>query len=533
MNEDLTQIAQSQQIVAFQPTRRDGENMSTASTPPLLPARDETCTEIPRLNDDALLRIFELCRPGEWNQTVEVDASAILDRQAPENIYRVCRSWRDLVLSFPRLWATIELRSVNPSDVSIDAMARYMRHCLDRSRGSLLECFITLEGTFDVEHARRILMMLTEHQRRWERINIKIRPSPRSQRNGEDLRADVPGVVSVSPIELNAEDLSHLKEFQLDFIGQGRLSGPRLIDGPPPVSDIVLRLPQMRSLSILHLHTPSGLEIARWLNQTPNLETFYLTAVTLQNLNLNEILSHVDVQFATSHEHIMLTSLRTLIIGDPGRYCLAQFMQILLRLVCPELLLLDVSFPEVESEEMYQSLTAFLWFYGRLGRLRLRAMKVSDSSEREIVNIDRLVENIFHLLLCVPMLLDFTYSCRDVLLYILVEILKRTRNVTATSETTSPLASAFLALPKLENLKIVRSRVPLARLSVLIAVRWNAHGRTLKSITLWDCTTFTGEEIPSYAPGDDPACLSAEWDDVKQYIAQGLVLRIGGSATRI
>ncbi len=171
--EDSNWTAESEQIVVFQPERKDGENKLTASALPLLACKSSILTT--RFNDDALLRVFELCRPGEWDQAIEEDASAIFDRQAPESISRVCRSWRGLALSVPRLWATIELRSVNPSDVSIDAMARYTRRCLDRSRGSLLECFITLEGTFDAEHARRIVMMLTEHQRRWERIYIKIR----------------------------------------------------------------------------------------------------------------------------------------------------------------------------------------------------------------------------------------------------------------------------------------------------------------------------------------------------------------------
>ncbi len=208
MNEDSTRSSQSQgiQVVVFQPGPV-GEDRSNAFMLPLLAWESripKTCFKT--LNDDALLRIFGFCRPGGWNQPVEVDASAILDRQAPESVSRVCRSWRDLVLSVPRLWATIKLRSVNPSNVSLNAMARYTRHCLDRSKGSLLECFIVLEGTFDVLRARRIGMMLTEHQRRWERIYIKIRPSPPSQTDGGEPHLNDLGVgTRVPPIELNAE----------------------------------------------------------------------------------------------------------------------------------------------------------------------------------------------------------------------------------------------------------------------------------------------------------------------------------------
>lgn len=94
-------------------------------------------------------------------------------------------------------------------------------------------------------------------------------------------------------------------------------------------------------------------------------------------------------------------------------------------------------------------------------------------------------------------------------------------------------SESFMMLPNLENLDIVYALVPLALLSSFIAARWNAPRWTLKSVTLWGCISDTGEELPSYAPGDDPTFLPAELDDVKQFIAQGLVLRIGGSATGI
>ncbi len=92
-------------------------------------------------------------------------------------------------------------------------------------------------------------------------------------------------------------------------------------------------------------------------------------------------------------------------------------------------------------------------------------------------------------------------------------------------------SESFMILPILEDLQVAYALVPLAVLSMFIAARWNAPRRTLKTVTLWDCTSDTGEELPSYAPGDDPTCLPAELDYIKQFIEQGFVLRICGSAT--
>ncbi len=102
----------------------------------------------------------------------------------------------------------------------------------------------------------------------------------------------------------------------------------------------------MRSLSVLHLDTSLGFQVARWCSESPNLETLYLTATSKKR----EVFTQVDVQFATGDEHTVLPKLRRLVVGDPGPL---TKLFIFRHLACPGLLFLDLNFFKVEIVEFY------------------------------------------------------------------------------------------------------------------------------------------------------------------------------------
>ncbi len=93
----------------------------------------------------------------------------------------------------------------------------------------------------------------------------------------------------------------------------------------------------------------------------------------------------------------MLPRLRGLVINDPG---LVTKLFIFTRLVCPGLLLLDLSFSKVQSDDVFPSIADFL----SQGQLGLRKLRVNDGYEGGTTNdsMRRRIGSLYFLLLNIP-----------------------------------------------------------------------------------------------------------------------------------
>ncbi|KAJ7592873.1 hypothetical protein C8J56DRAFT_1127435 [Mycena floridula] len=135
------------------------------------------------LPEDMLREIFVSCLPS--NKPANI---AITD--APLLLGRICRSWRELALSTPELWASIHVHFLHPFDT-----IRVQRLC-DEARA-----WIARSGT----SANEFLDSLTKLSKRWHSIDIVAPPEWRS-----------------SLISLSKGDVPRLDRFSYSVTGMER-----------------------------------------------------------------------------------------------------------------------------------------------------------------------------------------------------------------------------------------------------------------------------------------------------------------------
>ncbi len=102
----------------------------------------------------------------------EVSVSKFFATTAPYNISRVCRLWRDIVLSSPSLWSSLFLSFFRPSDETLKLLTRVIEQHLQRSENLPLALYVCLEDKYNHSLSRAIASLLSIHRRRWRKVHI-------------------------------------------------------------------------------------------------------------------------------------------------------------------------------------------------------------------------------------------------------------------------------------------------------------------------------------------------------------------------
>ncbi len=208
------------------------------------------------LPDDVLQEIYFLALPTSYPSPVEDNStSTLITSTPPYNISRVCRSWRNLVLSSPSLWSSFFLSFSNPSDETLKLLVRLIEQHLRRSNELPLTSFVRLEGEYNCSLSQAIAALLSVHQRRWKRVSIWFETGV-----GND-------VIPIPKIQLFVESVALLEELHVSFSTEYIVTsntGRSLSNSLP-------------ALTHLDLHTVcERREAVRWLELAPNLKELYL-----------------------------------------------------------------------------------------------------------------------------------------------------------------------------------------------------------------------------------------------------------------
>ncbi|KAH8119118.1 hypothetical protein DFH11DRAFT_422636 [Phellopilus nigrolimitatus] len=132
---------------------------------------------IQRLPPELCLEIFTWCLPIQF----KINGPANLTRRtAPLNLVQVCRFWRSMALSCPRLWSYFELGTV--SFFQSQKGAAVIRPWLERAASCPLDFFITLHTVSTSwrsdnhlgEEVCDFFTLLAEYQQRWRHVDLRV-----------------------------------------------------------------------------------------------------------------------------------------------------------------------------------------------------------------------------------------------------------------------------------------------------------------------------------------------------------------------
>ncbi|KAK0220332.1 hypothetical protein IW262DRAFT_1494422 [Armillaria fumosa] len=184
-----------------------------------------TLAPVRRLPVDVLRTVFREIQVSEWRTTPLLPLSQTLDfSQGPWTLSHVCGAWRDVVLSYPRLWSHIilrfrsTLRVVNLAEVYSRTLVAFEAMIL-RSEQCPLDIVFGLAMDYDKGMAEKVFAMIVEESHRWrtvkllipsyllERLEVVRRRIPclesltlhTSQNNGVELPADIQSFFADAP----------------------------------------------------------------------------------------------------------------------------------------------------------------------------------------------------------------------------------------------------------------------------------------------------------------------------------------------
>ncbi len=93
--------------------------------------------------------------------------------------------------------------------------------------------------------------------------------------------------------------------------------------------------------------------------------------------------------------------------------------------------------------------------------------------------------------------------------------------------------ASFPLLPALAHMELCFACASPSQFVDFISARWRAHGRTLQSFTLSHCTSTAASNdwgsrcrLPRFRAGGDLKYFCKEWEVVKGFISEGLLLKI-------
>ncbi|KLO11206.1 hypothetical protein SCHPADRAFT_482510 [Schizopora paradoxa] len=139
-------------------------------------------TFIHRIPPETLLHIFTFCLPNSDSESITLDDDAEVEdfimTTAPYNISRVCRPWREFIISSASLWDEFALSLSNPSPRTLDHTKFILSLHIQRSQDLPISLSIKLSGTFDADVTRDIASRVALHQGRWRKIQLLFKRDP-------------------------------------------------------------------------------------------------------------------------------------------------------------------------------------------------------------------------------------------------------------------------------------------------------------------------------------------------------------------
>ncbi|KAJ8084891.1 hypothetical protein PM082_003668 [Marasmius tenuissimus] len=138
-----------------------------------------------RLPIEVLATVFERC--------VDCDTAGSIFSQdsMPWVLAKVCRRWRDVVLSTPSLWSTVRLYS-RDTRVSQSNQLLMLQLWLERSQLLPLSCLAELRECTDITHGIAILDLLLAQSSRWINIDFDFGPHAALYHRMASLDLDMP-----------------------------------------------------------------------------------------------------------------------------------------------------------------------------------------------------------------------------------------------------------------------------------------------------------------------------------------------------
>ncbi|KAJ7253552.1 hypothetical protein C8J57DRAFT_1722440 [Mycena rebaudengoi] len=216
-----------------------------------------------RLPDDVVREIFVASLPTHGNRNCAISA-----REPPLLLCAISRSWRNLALSTPRIWASIHI--VAPSNDKIERMVQTVNTWLGRSGVLPLSISLTVSRSiWPPPDASSLLTALIHYSLRWKHIRFLLPPyqlEPLSSLSPEDVPILEEAIVDGSTIE--AVDLTIVSP-SLAFLRATSLwsvsLNAALISPTTPIRLEFLRHLSFENVGGTHFHiTPnSTLEVLR------------------------------------------------------------------------------------------------------------------------------------------------------------------------------------------------------------------------------------------------------------------------------
>ncbi|KAJ7912894.1 hypothetical protein B0H13DRAFT_2659840 [Mycena leptocephala] len=119
-----------------------------------------------RLPEDIIRSIFLRTLPTTRNPTISID-------EAPFLLCRICRSWRIIALSSPRLWASIHI--VVPTQSRVQRLTDLVATWFTRSGTVPLDISMAFSASCGTEcDISTLLSVLVAASRRWKQIQIVV-----------------------------------------------------------------------------------------------------------------------------------------------------------------------------------------------------------------------------------------------------------------------------------------------------------------------------------------------------------------------
>ncbi|KAK1223180.1 hypothetical protein PQX77_013947 [Marasmius sp. AFHP31] len=217
-----------------------------------------------RFPTDIWGEIFAHCLPAN-----KLNVAVCTVKEAPLLLTTVCRAWREIALSTPRLWSSVHISVSDPpphmkSDQLIperqEGYLQGIKLWLDRSGSRPLTLSIHMadntvspptsprEGNNESTHYLKLMDLLVGYSRRWKCLSLGFGVKPSHQRALEHLIADnVPLLQTVY-----AGDSSLFTDFHNFFLGVPPPNAlPEVPEPcPAPAANLLCKLSSLRSLHL-------------------------------------------------------------------------------------------------------------------------------------------------------------------------------------------------------------------------------------------------------------------------------------------
>ncbi|KAF7376132.1 hypothetical protein MSAN_00028100 [Mycena sanguinolenta] len=255
-----------------------------------------------RLPADIIAEIFTACMPSNRNAIMST-------AEAPLLLCRVCRAWRDVALSTPRLWASLHIVAHSDhGETGPDSKLRKVIKAIDSwlSRSGVLPLSISLVRSWTAKEVdfRPFLETLVPYSSRWNRIRFELETSFSFEPMGALSPSDVPSleVASIDGFETLDEEVDWRT---VSFLGTPSLRSLLLRHMASSFLAFPVPWNQLRHLSFGEKLTAA--QALEMLRQCPNLETCFL--------NLNNSLVSASGLHPVRMDHLRRLCLSFLYLG--------------------------------------------------------------------------------------------------------------------------------------------------------------------------------------------------------------------------